>query len=206
MRSPIKCGTRPGYERHRRRKEPSCKECLHANSVDAARRQKLARPRMKPGTPYKSRDLHRMDADFARLRGATKKCPGCEELVPMAGYARDRNSPDGRQKRCSLNRCAYLSRRLKATTPAVSHWISVGITPDRCLYCMVGAFEEIDHVIPKCRGGSDGPENLAPSCESCNRGAGGKLDIPVLDWLAVRFPDRVPEVVQRFPLAAADRP
>lgn len=200
-----KCGTASGYNRHRSRGEGACPDCLSANSAATSKRQKRNRPRAKVGTPYKSRTLERMDADFERLRGGGKRCPGCDEIVARDGYARDRNSPDGRQKRCSANRCSYLSRRIKATLPATSHWISVGIDPGACLYCQSGPFEEIDHVLPKCRGGSDSPENLAPSCASCNRGPDGKLDIPVLDWLAARFPDRVPEVARRFPLAATDR-
>jgi hypothetical protein len=200
-----KCGTPSGYNRHRSRDEKACPECLSANSAATNRRQKRNRPRAKAGTPYKSRTLERMDADFERLRGSDKRCAGCHQDVARDGYARDRNSPDGRQKRCSANRCAYLSRRTNATAPAVTYWVSVGINADTCFYCQTSPFEEIDHVLPKCRGGSDSPENLAPSCSSCNRGPGGKLDLPVLGWLTLRFPDRVPEVVQRFPLAAADR-
>lgn len=49
----------------------------------------------------------------------------------------------------------------------------------RCAYCGRGAPEgvalHVDHVIPRCLGGSDEEENLAPACVDCNLGKGGKM-------------------------------
>lgn len=39
---------------------------------------------------------------------------------------------------------------------------------NKCIYCG-GPFEEVDHLIPISRGGSNWPSNLAPSCTKCNR-------------------------------------
>lgn len=47
-----------------------------------------------------------------------------------------------------------------------------------CQYCGKRTPEvilEIDHVIPKSKGGSDEPENLITSCFECNRGKGAGL-------------------------------
>lgn len=38
----------------------------------------------------------------------------------------------------------------------------------RCAYCG-GPYEELDHVIPLSRGGSNWASNLRPACRSCNR-------------------------------------
>ena len=46
------------------------------------------------------------------------------------------------------------------------------ITNGRCWYCGIqttrpGTFE-VDHVFPKCFGGTNDPKNLVPACTSCN--------------------------------------
>ena len=43
----------------------------------------------------------------------------------------------------------------------------------KCRYCGDKA-EEIDHVTPRCQGGSDRIENLVASCRYCNRSKGGR--------------------------------
>src|SRR5215469_3951913 len=48
----------------------------------------------------------------------------------------------------------------------------------RCAYCHQEAVAsnhwEIDHIIPRCRGGSDRPSNLALSCHACNQAKGDR--------------------------------
>jgi len=51
-----------------------------------------------------------------------------------------------------------------------------------CVYCL-GRAEQIDHVEPLARGGSNGPENLVPACKHCNI---SKKDKPLLLWLVTR--------------------
>ncbi len=46
-----------------------------------------------------------------------------------------------------------------------------------CTYCGAKAPDvelHIDHVIPVCKGGTDGIENLATACAECNLGKGGQ--------------------------------
>jgi hypothetical protein len=43
-------------------------------------------------------------------RGAAKVCTGCGELVPLAGYHRDRTHRDGRASRCAECVCAALRK------------------------------------------------------------------------------------------------
>ncbi len=41
-----------------------------------------------------------------------------------------------------------------------------------CVYCGARSYEEpleIDHVIPRCKGGTDNENNLVTSCRRCNR-------------------------------------
>lgn len=43
----------------------------------------------------------------------------------------------------------------------------------RCRYCGDSA-TTVDHVVPRIRGGSDDPANLAAACESCNYSKGAR--------------------------------
>ena len=49
----------------------------------------------------------------------------------------------------------------------------------KCQYCgrsaKDGAILEIDHIVPKSKGGTDDPENLITACRECNRGKGNKI-------------------------------
>lgn len=51
----------------------------------------------------------------------------------------------------------------------------------RCVYCGAEAKDarlEIDHVVPRCEGGTDDPQNLVTACWLCNAGKGG---IPIYE-------------------------
>ena len=71
-------------------------------------------------------------------------------------------------------------------------WRAVGLDPEKCAYCLIGDFEEIEHFVPKKRGGTDDIENLFPSCIKCNRGAGGKHAKDPWAWLSRKHKSRVP--------------
>lgn len=51
---------------------------------------------------------------------------------------------------------------------------------DHCFYCPDGAFEVLDHRVPRAVGGHHVLENLAPCCARCNR---RKISA---DWVAIR--------------------
>lgn len=78
-------------------------------------------------------------------------------------------------------------------------WISRSIDPDLCIYCQHGPFEEIEHFVPRARGGSDDFSNLFPSCIKCNRGATvGKWDKDPWEWLRQHHKKRLPYFERLF--------
>jgi hypothetical protein len=51
----------------------------------------------------------------------------------------------------------------------------------KCAYCGEKpgrSHIQIDHLIPRCKQGSDHEDNLVPACISCNQGKGGEIYIP----------------------------
>lgn len=58
----------------------------------------------------------------------------------------------------------------KRTLPRARVYAKTG---GKCVYCGDMA-EAIEHLIPKCKGGSNNIENLFPSCNKCNLSKGSK--------------------------------
>jgi hypothetical protein len=48
-----------------------------------------------------------------------------------------------------------------------------------CVYCGSGEMLSLDHVIPRSKGGQDGPENLVTACQPCNS---SKRDRDLTEW------------------------
>lgn len=54
----------------------------------------------------------------------------------------------------------------------------------RCAYCGADSVRlQLDHIVPRSRGGSDDPENLTPACGPCNASKGAR---ELGEWLASR--------------------
>jgi hypothetical protein len=64
-----------------------------------------------------------------------------------------------------------------------------------CRWCG-GPADEVDHVIPAIRGGTDDPTNLAASCRPCNRSRGDRLPS---EWTREPMPTTVYKKRRRRP-------
>jgi len=64
--------------------------------------------------------------------------------------------------------------------------------PQECVFC--GSREElqIDHLIPRKRGGSDSADNIVWSCRSCNSSRG---DRGIFEWLGLKKKDNLHRLV-----------
>lgn len=67
-----------------------------------------------------------------------------------------------------------------------------------CAYCGQPAIGW-DHIVPRSRGGSNTPENLAPACRKCNS---SKSNRTPEEWMAV--PPKGPDAPQRLQFALSD--
>lgn len=44
-----------------------------------------------------------------------------------------------------------------------------------CVWCRNAIATELDHIVPKARGGTDDPSNAAPACRACNQKRAAQL-------------------------------
>lgn len=84
-------------------------------------------------------------------------------------------------------------------------WLSLGIDPATCIYCLHAPFQEIEHFVPRSRGGTNDLSNLFPACVDCNRGRRvGKHDKDPWEWLAKFHPRRVAYFQKLFGIEPED--
>jgi hypothetical protein len=89
-----------------------------------------------------------------------------------------------------------LADRHRGITPAIRHEILTGGA--LCDYCGFTA-TEVDHIVPRSRGGGLDRENLCAACLECNR---EKSDMTVGEWIAWRqergWPWPIPHFLERI--------
>jgi 5-methylcytosine-specific restriction endonuclease McrA len=71
-----------------------------------------------------------------------------------AGRARHQNRPNRKSVRCRIGEPAY--RRIVARDGGC------------CVYCGASDKLELDHLVPRSKGGQDSVENLVQACRTCN--------------------------------------
>lgn len=101
--------------------------------------------------------VRRVCLDCGRLTASGSRCEECQAAL-MRRMQQQRNRP-------SATRRGYGSK-WQATRLAVLE--RDGWTCQRCGKHLIGADATVDHVIPKARGGTDDPANLAAMCRSHN--------------------------------------
>lgn len=65
----------------------------------------------------------------------------------------------------------------------MARWKGFKNKAERCYYCRTpvaelrikGVYMTVDHVLPKCKGGSNDEDNLVTACERCNNMKGDSL-------------------------------
>jgi hypothetical protein len=93
----------------------------------------------------------------------------------------------------------FVSDRFKALRDGVAtisgtnrEWQREQELPKQCVFCGVCENLQVDHLIPRSRGGSDSADNIVWSCSACNASRG---DQGVFQWLGLKKKDNLHRLV-----------
>jgi len=93
----------------------------------------------------------------------------------------------------------FVSDRFKAfrdgqatMSGTIREWQREQELPEECVFCGSKANLQVDHLIPRSRGGSDSADNTVWSCSTCNASRGDK---GVFQWLGLKKKDRLHRLV-----------
>jgi hypothetical protein len=70
---------------------------------------------------------------------------------------------------------------------SVREWLKEKEHPSRCIYCGEEKNLTVEHILPRCCGGEDIPENVVMVCQSCNSSKGGKR---LYEWRGLEAKDK----------------
>ncbi len=79
-----------------------------------------------------------------------------------------------------------------AMSGTIREWQKEQDLPKECVFCGAKENLEVDHLIPRSRGGSDSADNTVWSCSTCNASRGDK---GVFQWLGLKKKDRLHRLV-----------
>lgn len=73
-----------------------------------------------------------------------------------------------------MSKCKQLCSGEINWSSTVREWLKEKEVPNCCIYC--GEVKEltVEHILPRCCGGEDIPDNVVMVCKSCNSSKGGK--------------------------------
>lgn len=171
---PAKCGTRSGYNKHLKRKEPTCEPCKAASRAwvaDWASRN-----------PERIKEINKKARDKYRSRPAVQEMrreKGREYLKTENGKeAFTRSNHARRARKLAVATEKYSVKEVIDLYGAICHICNKEI--DITLPRKVGSTNwkqalHLDHVIPLAKGGSNTLANIRPSHGICNKLKGAKV-------------------------------
>ncbi|MCX6778406.1 MAG: HNH endonuclease [Candidatus Micrarchaeota archaeon] len=65
--------------------------------------------------------------------------------------------------------------------------------PGVCIYCGAKTGLTVEHILPRCRGGPDSPDNAVMVCKSCNSRKGGKR---LYECFGLEEKDKIPRIAE----------
>jgi 5-methylcytosine-specific restriction endonuclease McrA len=166
-----KCGTRSGYNKHLKLKEPTCEPCKEASRKWVADWSARHPERIKE-INKKARAKYRSRPEIAELR----RQKGREYLRTESGREASTRSNHSRRARKLNNKTSYYTvKQVLDLYGATCHICNQPI--DLTLPRKVGQPNwemalHLDHVVPLARGGSDTIDNVRPSHGICNKKKG----------------------------------
>ena len=74
----------------------------------------------------------------------------------------------------------------------IREWQKEQELPRECVFCGSKIDLQMDHLIPRNRGGSDSADNMVWSCQKCNASRGDK---GIFEWLGLKEKDKLHRLV-----------
>lgn len=130
-----------------------------------------------------------------------KHCTQCATILDKSKFSPVVKYPNKVHSVC--RNCKNMKKRARVNGEGglykkrlhIAFWRDLGI-PLKCYVCS-GPFEEVEHVVCRNLRGPDDMTNTLPACAQCNRGAYGKGDRPLCEWLRVERPEYLELVITK---------
>lgn len=75
----------------------------------------------------------------------------------------------------------------------IREWVKEHEKPNECIYCGSKENLTVEHILPRCCGGPDIPDNAIKVCKRCNSSKGGKR---LYEWKGLAHKDEVPRIAE----------
>lgn len=75
----------------------------------------------------------------------------------------------------------------------IREWVKEHEKPNECVYCGSKGNLSVEHILPRCCGGPDIPDNAIKVCKKCNSKKGGKR---LYEWKGLKQKDKIPRIAE----------
>lgn len=75
----------------------------------------------------------------------------------------------------------------------IREWVKEHEKTNECIYCGSKGDLTVEHVLPRCCGGPDIPDNAVKICKRCNSSKGGKR---LYEWFGLQRKDEIPRIAE----------
>lgn len=97
------------------------------------------------------------------------------------------------QRRFQMSRFIRLRDGKITWSSTIREWLREHEKPDECIYCGLKGPLTTEHILPRCCGGQDIPDNAIRVCQSCNSSKGGRR---LYEWKGPRTKDEIPRIAE----------
>lgn len=99
----------------------------------------------------------------------------------------------GSQRAFQMERFIALREGKIQWSSTIREWLKEHEKPNACVYCGAKADLTIEHILPRCHGGPDIPDNAVRVCKKCNSSKGGKR---LYEWIGLSNKDKIPRIAE----------
>ncbi len=97
------------------------------------------------------------------------------------------------QRALQMNRFTNLRDGKIKWSSTIREWLKEHEKPNECIYCGSKQDMTVEHILPRCCGGPDMPDNAIKVCRTCNSSKGGKR---LYEWIGLARKDEVPRIAE----------